>query len=395
VAFLIFLFLCLFSTSSIAAAPVVNITVAPTSAISGSTIPVQFTIENSNPNVSYYYKFFGGIDSSTTQIQTTSDLTYTSAWNTFSSVIVDSDGKKSVDSYAYIVPNTISGTYNLFVRIAKVDSTSSTYTSSAFTFLVSGLTPTPTTVPTSTPTPTNTPTPTATPTPDATITNPSSGIKLTEYMPYSDPEWIEIYNENDYPVKLVSWKVEDNNGNTKNIDNLSISAKNYAIYELKSLIFNNNDDEKVILRDQNNNTRSETSYSKGLLTVEKSWSYISGSWCQSSITKGYENVTSCASTSTPTPTTILTPTPTPNSTKYVPDESATASAIIEPKTESSFLTPTSIPSSTSTVTNGLILGNSTSSSSATKKNYFPLILIISGGLLLTSPAIINKINSKK
>jgi hypothetical protein len=395
VAFLIFIFLCLFFVNPIFATPTVQITVAPNNITIGTDFSVQFII-NGDPNTLYHYKFFGGVGSIENQIQTSSSLYSNSSWASHPSTNTDIGGSVAVYTTAYIKPDSPSGIYNLFVKISKEDT--STIAATSLVYIINNVTaptPTPTTIPTSTPTPTNTPTPTLTPTPDPTIINPSSGISLTEYMPYSDPEWIEIYNNNDYPVKLVSWKIEDNNGNTKNIDNLSITAKNYAIYELKSLIFNNNDDEKVILRDQNNNTRSETSYSKGLLTVEKSWSYISNSWCQSSITKGYENVSSCASTSTPTPISTITLTPTPDSTKYVPDESATASAIIEPKTESSFLTHTSIPSSTSTVTNGLILGDSTSSSSATKKNYFPLILIISGGLLLISPVIINKIKPKK
>jgi hypothetical protein len=218
---------------------------------------------------------------------------------------------------------------------------------------------------------------------------------MTEFMPYTDPEWIEIYNNNNFPIKLVGWKIENSNGNTKSID-LSIDSKSYSIYELKSLIFNNNDDEKVILLNQDGQIITETSYSKGMLTDTNSWSYVSGSWCQTTITKGYENVSSCSmSTPTPTPTNILTLTPTSNSTRYIIDEEATASAIIEPQTEASFLSPTSALQPTPKIISGLVLGESTSSSSVTKKNYFPLILIISGGLLLITPVIITKVKSKK
>jgi len=246
--------------------------------------------------------------------------------------------------------------------------------------------------PTSTPilTPTSTPTPTNTPTPDPTKVNPDSGITLTEFMPYESMEWLEFYNSNDYPVKLVSWKMEDKDGHTRNIGSngvLSIGATSYEVFGY-SAFFDNTNSETVIIRNQNNSIIAQTSYDAGLRTLDRSWSLINNNWCQSSITKGYENVTSCASISTPTPT--------PDSTKYIPDELATASAIIEPKTESSFLEPTNTPKPTPTIINGLILGeNTTSSSVTTKKNYFPLILIISGALLLISPIIINKINSKK
>ena len=245
----------------------------------------------------------------------------------------------------------------------------------------------PTSTPTPTLTPTITPTPTCTPTPDPTVTNPSSGINLTEFMPYSDPEWVEFYNSNDYPVKLISWKLEDKEGHTRNINSLDIGATSYTIFKY-SPFFDNTNSEMVIIRDQNNNSIAQVSYDGGLRTLERSWISINGNWCQSSITKGYENVTSCLGLNSGTPT------PTVNSTKYVADEEATASAIIEPKNESSFLSPSPSPEAAPTTTR-LILGEATSSSNTTKKNYFPLILIISGGLLLTSPAIISKLKSKK
>lgn len=241
----------------------------------------------------------------------------------------------------------------------------------------------PTNTPTPTSVPTNTPTPTATPTSDPAVTNPTSGISLTEFMPYSDPEWVEIYNSNDYPVKLVSWKLEEKDANTRNISTLSIPAKSYLIFEY-SPFFDNNNAETVILRNQNNTSIGQYSYSAGLRTLDRSWSSIKGNWCQSSITKGYENVTSCYSSPTSTP--ILTPTP--DQTKFTSSDTATESAIIEPTSESSFLSPS--PQPTTTPTTGSVLGDDTSST-ATKKNYLPLILIITGGLLLTSPLIISKL----
>lgn len=279
---------------------------------------------------------------------------------------------------------------NLIHDIGVLEITQKEKPLSTNTCIIPTSTPTPTLTPANTPTPTNIPTPTNTPTPDPTITNPPNGISLTEFMPYSDPEWIEIYNNNDYPVKLVSWKVEDLAGNTKNIDSLSISAKGYAIYELKSLIFDNNSDEKVILRNQENKIITQTSYGKGQLTLDRAWSYVSGSWCQASITKGYVNVTSCYIAPT---STEPTPTPTSDPTKYTADETATESAIIEPKSESSFITPDISPEP-SPSTGSLVLGNSTSSSTSPKKNYLPLILIIGGGVLLVSPAVITKIRSQ-
>jgi hypothetical protein len=245
-------------------------------------------------------------------------------------------------------------------------------------------------VPTKTPTPTKVPTPTPTlsptSTPDPTVTNPSSGISFTEFMPYSDPEWIELYNSNDKPVKLIGWKLEDKDGHTRNVGEngvISIGANSYFVFEY-SAFFDNNNIETVILRRQDNSIVAQTSYSAGLRTVERSWSLINNSWCQSSITKGYGNVTSCYTAPTSTP--IQTPTPTPDQGKFTSSDTATESAIIEPSTETSYLSPSIEPTTSPT---GTVLGNDVTNT--TKKNYLPLILIISGGLLLTSPIIISKL----
>lgn len=246
----------------------------------------------------------------------------------------------------------------------------------------------PTPTPTKTPTPTSTPT--ATPTPDPTVTNPTSGISLTEFLPYSDPEWIEIYNSNNYPVKLVSWKLEDKDAHTRNISTLSIGATSYAIFEY-SAFFDNNNTETVILRNQDNTAISQMSYSAGLRNLDRSWSWINSNWCQSSITKGYQNVTSCYSNPTSTPTISITLTPTIDQSEYTTNDTASESAIIEPSDEPSFLSPS--PQTTIASTVSSVLGDHISNN--TNKNYLPLIFIFTGGLLLTSPLILAQIKKFK
>ena len=248
--------------------------------------------------------------------------------------------------------------------------------------------PTPTKTPTPTLNPTQTPTPTLTPTPDSTIINPTSGISLTEFMPYSSIEWVEIYNSNSYPVKLSGWKLTDNSSNTKSLPDLTLSANGYATYDFSNLL--NNDGDTIILINNSGQTVSQRIYENNKYSLDYSWSLINNSWCQASITKGYVNVTSCHTTptATPTPTTTITPTPTPDQTKYTSADTATESAIIEPATESSFLETTPIPSPTSAV----ILENI---SQSTKKSYLPLLFIIGGGILLSSPAIINQIKKNR
>lgn len=88
-------------------------------------------------------------------------------------------------------------------------------------------------------------------------------------------------------------------------------------------------------------------------------------------------------TKIPTPTIKLTLTPTP--------KIATVSAIIEP-TETTEATET--PTITIIPTSGEILGESTSTKSAARKNFLPLIFIVLGGILLLTPLIISKIKKQ-
>ncbi len=372
---LLFFILCFFLVKPVFAAPTVQITLAPSNAVTGTDIPIQFIITNGDPNTLYHYKFFGGIGNSEAQIQTSSTLYSNSAWSSHPSVTTDIGGSIAVYATAYIRTDSSSGTYNLFVKISKEDTGSIAATSPAYIInSVVGPTPTPTSIPT------------ATPTPDPTITNPTSGISLSEFMPYSSIEWVEIYNSNSYPVKLSGWKLTDNSSNTKSLPDLTISANGYVTYDFSNLL--NNDGDTINLINSSGQTISQRIYENNKYTLDYSWSLINNSWCQASITKGYVNVSSCytAPTATPTPTSTITPTPTTDQTKFTSSDTATESAIIEPTTESSYLSPTAIPTASPT---GTVLGDDITNN--TKKNYLPLILIISGGSLLTSPLIVSKL----
>jgi len=216
-------------------------------------------------------------------------------------------------------------------------------------------------------------------------------------MPYSSLEWIEIYKNNDKPVELKNWKIKDNSANIKIIPDLIIPSKSYQIFEFSSFL--NNDTDKIILINHDGLIINQHEYPSGKLTLERSWSLVNGSWCQSEITKSISNATSCYSaptptinnspTSTPNPTVTLIPTPIPTERNlYKIDELATASAIFTPIEESlPIATPTA---SLLPVSSSLVLGETTTA----KKNYLPLIFIISGALLLVSPLLIEKLKKK-
>lgn len=219
-----------------------------------------------------------------------------------------------------------------------------------------------------------------TPTTDPVVVNPTSGISLSEFMPYSSIEWIEIYNQNDFKVKLVGWQVGDNSSVTKNIPDLIINAKSFGTFDFSTFL-NNNDADKVVLYDNNKKIVSSYEYHGGAYSLEMSWSLVNSSWCRADITKGQTNDDSCF---TPTPTPTLTSTPTPT---FTPTPTLTPTLIpsvtliptIEELLET--ITPTSEP---------MVLGETTTGSDI-KKNYLPLILIIGGGVLLISPLIITKL----
>ena len=138
-------------------------------------------------------------------------------------------------------------------------------------------TPTPTLTPTLTitPTVTITPIPTATPTctgqacltPTITSTPQSyDNIFISEAMvnpATGEKEWVEIYNDNDFPVSLKNWFIDDleNAGSSPKIFSLEIDKKNFAVFNLTSSMFNN-DGDNVRLLDFNKNLKDDFEYLK-------------------------------------------------------------------------------------------------------------------------------------
>jgi hypothetical protein len=129
---------------------------------------VNIRLETMDPNTTFFYKFYGGIGSSLTQIQTNSWLDYNSDWGDFPTITTDNDGNVYTITSAYIGPNNLPGEYNLYVMLAYEDySSPPEYGSSPYLINVSQLIVDPTetpVLPTDTPSPTITLTPTIIPT---------------------------------------------------------------------------------------------------------------------------------------------------------------------------------------------------------------------------------------
>lgn len=174
-------------------------------------------------------------------------------------------------------------------------------------------TPTPTAAPTSPDTPTIslTPTPTPTDVPSSAYDN----IYLSEVFPYPDSgnEWVELYNSNDFSVRLSNWYIDDseNAGSTPKIFSLDIGPKSYAVFELSSSVFNN-DGDSVRLLDFAKTAKDSFEYPAA--TKEKSFgrtSFASDDFCLQNPSKNGSNGPCINPTTTPAPTTKITPTSTP------------------------------------------------------------------------------------
>ncbi len=110
-------------------------------------------------------------------------------------------------------------------------------------------TPTPLPSPTSTIEPTSPPTSGPTPT---GVTSLIENIFITEAMVAPETgqnEWVKLYNDNNEPVTLFNWFIDDveNGGSSPKQFSTSIEPHAYAVVELASALFNNDGDSVRLL----------------------------------------------------------------------------------------------------------------------------------------------------
>ena len=233
------------SPKPVSATSNLKITVAPTNLTAGTTFPVQFVIENSTPNISYHYKFFGGVGDVKTQIQTSTNLTYTTSWEEFPIFTSDTTGNGIINTYAYIKSDSVSGIYNLFVKVVKADDHDSLNdTSDSYIITNVVAIPTPTVTPTLTPTtiPTPTLTPTLTPTPSPTKTPTPTPTKILTPTPIPD---LNLYTTSDQasvsaildPIEEVTPTIEETPIPTTNQNQTSVLGDDTTKKNFLPLIF--------------------------------------------------------------------------------------------------------------------------------------------------------------
>ena len=115
----------------------------------------------------------------------------------------------------------------------------------------------PTVIPSLTPIPTTTPTPSAVPI-------SYNNIYISEVMAYPESggqEWVELFNDNDFPVILTDWSIDDgeNTGSSPKLFSVTIPAKGYGVINLTSSMFNNSGDSARLL-DSNKIERDSFEY---------------------------------------------------------------------------------------------------------------------------------------
>ena len=237
------------------------------------------------------------------------------------------------------------------------------------------------TVVASTPTEILSPTESLTPTPNPPARNATQSVAGGQPQTYNnvyisevmvDPEtgnseWIEIYNDNEFEIKLDNWYIDDleNSGTVPKQLTLTISAKNYASYDLSSSMFNNDGDEVRLLDfDQKEIDSFQYQSSEKGKTLGRT-ALDSDSFCQQSPTRNAPNGSCINPTATPTPksttssssnvTSTNAPTKTPSLTK-IPTKT---SSVVTPTKFSLFTQNQQSVSDSPEETNNEVLGAAT------------------------------------
>lgn len=151
---------------TILAAPQIVLNSNPNQVVINSPFSVSFSVTNSDAGSSFYYKAFGGIGDTTSDIHTLNggtELNYNDSWTSFPQLTIGDSGQSDGSVAAKVIGS--SGSYNFKIRLYNG---STGYTSPAISFIAVDPSPTPTPTLTNTPTPTNTPT--ITPIPSSTNT---------------------------------------------------------------------------------------------------------------------------------------------------------------------------------------------------------------------------------
>ncbi|MFZ5933133.1 MAG: lamin tail domain-containing protein [Patescibacteria group bacterium] len=180
---------------------------------------------------------------------------------------------------------------------------------------------------------------------------------INEFLPNGTSEWVEFYNDKDYPVDLSKYFFDDDNDFVSDIGSNKISLSGILppgglCYWDLSTYLNNDGDTPTLFSDTGTivDTYTYASTSAGL-----SFSRVpdGGAWqINVSPSKASTNCASLAPTPTPTPTPSPTPTPTPTP---IPTKSPTSTPT-KTSTPKPISTPEVVLSNEENDSNELVLG---------------------------------------
>lgn len=159
----------------------------------------------------------------------------------------------------------------------------------------------------------STPTPVFTPTylPTPTIQNSIHNIFISEAMVYpntNDNEWVELYNNNDYPVTLIDWFIDDTaeGGASPKKITVTLLPHEYVSIDLTSSVFNNSGDDVRLLY-ANGEVADSFSYEDSVKDTSIGTNN-SNSFCTQKPSKNKANYSCLDLEATPTITKFLSPT---------------------------------------------------------------------------------------
>lgn len=129
-------------------------------------------------------------------------------------------------------------------------------------------------------------------------------IFISEVMVYpstNEPEWVEIFNDNNEEITLVDWFIDDveDGGAAPKKFSLTISPFSYTSIEVTSSLFNNTGDEVRLL---NNNKEIVDSFSYEASEKNISLGKQNNLFCMQTPTKNKKNNMCLEPTQNPTPT---------------------------------------------------------------------------------------------
>ena len=263
----------------------------------------------------------------------------------------------------------------------------------------------------------NTPPPSSTPIPTL-----STGLrpKIVEIFPNPEDssEWIELYNPHPSSIDLDQYIIRDSTATNKIIiSKINIEPYQYVQIDFATKeILNNASSDMVRLLSPQEELIDQVSYQSTLKGL--SISLTNSSWCFTQPSPNCQNNSCYQAEAEPTSIPISNPTSTPSFSSStpipLPSSTSTPTPTVTPTpTNTPSITPTptddqnltTITSSPDTQNNpdsadeGSILGVSQDSSDTSPNNpetksfthYLPLLLIISGSLLLLIPVLISKL----